>query len=80
MLDGAAITVVNSGEFNGAEVGELEIEGDVTVNMTGGTKGVGLFVVDLYDDFSVYGACKPEMRFENGKGSVAFLGDRPASK
>ncbi len=79
MFDGAAITVTNSGEFHGAEVGELAIDGDVTLNMTGGAKGVGLFVVDLYDDFSVYGACKPEMRFENGKGSVTFLGDRPAS-
>lgn len=72
LKDGSSLTVLNRGEYHGAEISELSIEGVVTIEATGGAKGVGLFLFKLNENYSCLGFCEPEARFEVGKGSLAF--------
>lgn len=75
MRDGASLYVENLGEYHGAEVSTLRIEGIVTIMAKGGDKGVGLFLFTLRNDYKLLGYCEPEARFESGKGSLSFVSD-----
>lgn len=72
MYDGSTVKVTNKGEYHGAEISDIYIEGTVTVEAAGGPKGVGLFLFELNSDYCVIGSCEPEIRFETGDGSIAF--------
>lgn len=72
MYDGAAIRVTNKGDYHGAEISDIFIDGTVSIEAKGGPKGVGLFMFELNDDYCVVGSCEPEMRFETGDGSLGF--------
>ncbi len=72
MRDGAKLIANNEGEYHGAEVFQIAIEGTVTIEARGGSKGVGLFLFALEQTDNVIGFCEPELRFEVGEGSLAF--------
>ncbi|MDR0840217.1 MAG: hypothetical protein LBN26_02365 [Christensenellaceae bacterium] len=78
MKEGSACTVENKGEYHGAELGALSVEGTVTIQAKGGAKGAGLFLFEQLEDITVLGACTPKPRFESGKGSIAFAGSKGA--
>lgn len=73
MLDGSKLIVKNNGEYHGAEISELYVEGVVTIEAQGGDKGVGLFLFRVDETINVVGFCEPELRFEIGDGSVSFF-------
>ncbi len=75
MRDGSKLIVSNSGDYHGAEVNELEIEGLVTIEATGGSKGVGLFLFDLEQTYYLLGFCEPAARNEVGNGALNFVSD-----
>lgn len=77
MHDSSYLSVINTGEYHGAEIGTLEISGAVTIQAYGGEKGVGIFLVDLYDEIYVLGECSPAPRHENGRGSLNFVDQLP---
>ena len=72
MEQGASFQSTNTGDHNAAKVGMLEIDPAATVALKGGDSGVGLFVVEQFDDITIHGSCTPEVRVEVGKGQVAF--------
>lgn len=72
MLDGSKLIVKNSGEYHGAEISELYVEGVVTIEAQGGSKGVGLFLFRVDDAVNVVGSCTPALRFEVGNGVISF--------
>lgn len=73
MENGAVIEVVNLGEYHGAELDGVAVEGVVTICADGGSRGVGLFLFDLHEDMVVMGHCEPALRFESGNGSIQFV-------
>ena len=73
MEDGAELTVKNLGEYHGAEIDGIQIDGKATIYAEGGTKGAGLFLFGLDSDLTVAGYCDPEPRFESGNGSLRFV-------
>jgi hypothetical protein len=73
MLDGSKLIVKNNGEYHGAEISELYVEGVVSIEAQGGDKGVGLFLFRVDEAINVVGFCEPELRFEIGNGSVSFF-------
>lgn len=74
MLDGSKLIVKNNGDYHGAEISEISVAGIVTIEATGGSKGVGLFLFALDESINVVGTCYPELRFEVGDGSLGFYG------
>lgn len=72
MLDGSKLIVKNNGEYHGAEISDIDVEGVVTIIAQGGDKGVGMFLFRVDDEISVIGECTPELRFEAGNGSITF--------
>lgn len=74
MREGSVLTVTNTGEYHGAEIGRLVPLGNVTVYATGGAKGVGLFLLELDEELSLKGYCEPAARSESGDGSIEFIG------
>lgn len=79
MLDGSRLSVANTGDYHGAEITELSIEGTVSIYAHGGTKGVGLFLMELYDELTVIGECDPPARSESGRGKIKFVKNAPES-
>lgn len=75
LKDGSKLTVTNSGFYHGAETDSFSVEGAVTIEAKGGSKGTGLFIYSLNEDVRILGSCSPEARFENGNGSIAFVKD-----
>ncbi len=75
MKEGSRLIVTNAGDYHGAEVGGLAIDGMVTVEATGGSKGVGVFLFDLEETYYLFGFCAPEARHEVGDGSLIFIDD-----
>ncbi|MDO5110761.1 MAG: hypothetical protein Q4E65_00485 [Clostridia bacterium] len=73
MQNGAQLVVVNEGDYHGAEINGLMVEGAVTIDADGGARGVGLFLFDLHDDIVVMGHCEAAARFESGNGSLTFV-------
>ncbi len=73
MRDGSTFIVTNQGEYHGAELNDVEIYGTVTIQATGGDKGVGLFAFSAADDYYAVGYCTPEMVIETGNGSITFV-------
>ena len=73
LKDGCLFSAVNHGLYHGAETDTLAVEGAVTIEAAGGSKGTGLFIYTLNEDVRFLGSCEPEARFENGKGSIAFV-------
>ncbi len=72
MREGAKLIANNGGEYHGAEISALSIEGTVNIEARGGAKGVGLFLFSLEEDYAVVGFCEPAPRFEVGRGSLLF--------
>lgn len=72
MKNGSLLEVQNIGEYNGAELGSMVVEGAVTIRAQGGEKGRGIFLSELYDDVSVSGFCDPAVRNETGDGKLLF--------
>lgn len=73
MHDGSTFIVTNQGEYHGAELNDVELYGTVTIQATGGDKGVGLFAFSAADDYYAVGCCTPEMVIETGNGSITFV-------
>ncbi len=71
--DGAALIVENSGEFHGAEITSLAVNGAVTIEAKGGKNSSGLFLFEQLQNIAVIGSCEPKARFESGKGSITFV-------
>ena len=72
MYDGSKLIVKNNGEYHGAEVSEIIVEGTVGIEAQGGSKGVGLFMFRIDEAINVVGYCEPELRFEVGNGGISF--------
>lgn len=75
MREGALLRVTNNGEYHGAEIHDLSVEGVATLEAVGGAKGVGVFLFEQEADVYLVGSCTPELRFEVGDGSVTFVAD-----
>ncbi len=73
MEDGAALEVENLGDYHGAEVQGLQVEGKATIKAKGGSHGTGMFLFGLNDEITVAGYCEPELRFESGRGALHFV-------
>ncbi|MDL2258497.1 hypothetical protein LJC42_05025 [Eubacteriales bacterium OttesenSCG-928-K08] len=71
--EGSILRSINSGDHNAALVGSLAAQPSATLELTGGLNGIGLFVVEQYEDVTVLGFCLPDVRISNGDGSVTFL-------
>lgn len=72
LLAGSQFTAKNTGEHNAARIGTLEAAPDATLQLTGGINGIGLFVVEQYEDVTLHGFSTPEVRVEIGKGEITF--------
>ncbi len=70
--NGSVFIVKNEGSYHGAQADYIEINGDVTIKAKGGSKGAGMFLFQLEQDYTVKGYCKSELRKENGHGSIEF--------
>ena len=75
MQNGSLLRVTNNGEYHGAEIRDLSVEGLATLEAAGGEKGVGVFLFEQEKDIYLVGSCTPELRFEVGDGSVTFVAD-----
>lgn len=73
LYDGSKLIVTNNGEYHGAEISEIYVEGVVSIEAKGGKKGVGLFLFALREHINAVGFCEPELRFEVGGGSISFF-------
>lgn len=73
MENGSELSVENEGDYHGAELGGVEINGAVTIKADGGRRGAGLFIFNLTQEYSAAGHCEPELRLESGKGSLHFF-------
>jgi len=73
MEDGASLTVKNLGDYHGAEIDGIQIDGRVRIEADGGEKGVGIFLFELNDSFTAAGHCEPPLRFESGQGALEFV-------
>ncbi len=73
MQDGARLEVTNLGDYHGAEVDGIMVDGAVTIDAEGGSKGTGMFLFGINDDITVAGRCDPPARFESGTGSLEFV-------
>ena len=73
MEDGASLIVENMGQYHGAEINDLAVEGAVTIQAKGGENSSGLFLFEQLTDITVAGYCEPGPRFESGKGSIEFV-------
>lgn len=73
MEDGSTLIAENRGDFHGAEITALEINGAVTIEAKGGKNSSGLFLFEQLNDITVIGSCEPKPRFESGKGSITFV-------
>lgn len=73
--EGAMLSVTNAGEYHGAEIHDLSVEGVATIEAVGGDKGVGMFLFEQEADVYLVGSCTPELRFEVGDGSITFVAD-----
>lgn len=73
LREGALLRVTNNGEYHGAEIHDLSVEGVASVEATGGSKGVGIFLFEQEEDVYLVGSCTPELRFEVGNGNVTFV-------
>lgn len=73
--EGAKLSVTNSGEYHGAEIHDLSVEGVAQIEAVGGEKGVGMFLFEQEADVYLIGSCTPDLRFEVGDGSLTFVAD-----
>lgn len=73
LKNGAELDVDNMGNYHGAEIGYIAVEGVVTIKAHGGSQGVGLFLFSLNNKIYALGECLPDLRFEVGKGEIVFL-------
>lgn len=71
--DGAKLVAENRGQYHGAEITDLAVEGAVTIEAKGGETSSGLFLFEQLEDITVIGSCSPKPRFESGKGSITFV-------
>ncbi len=72
LMEDSVLETTNTGEHNGARIGALSADQSATLHVKGGVNGVGLFVVELYDDVTLKGASVPELKIETGKGKLTF--------
>ena len=73
MEEGSALIVENRGEYHGAEITALAVNGAVTIEAKGGKNSSGLFLFEQLQNIAVIGSCEPKARFESGKGSITFV-------
>ncbi len=78
MKPGSSFTAENGGDYHGAELERVCIEGMVTVRAAGGSKGMGMFIFTQNEDICVVGECTPEPQYESGLGSITFVSDAAA--
>lgn len=65
---------VNKGEHNAAKIGTLKVyESGASLELTGGTNGISLFIVEQHEDIEVKGFATKEIRVEVGTGSINFI-------
>lgn len=72
LFEGSQFTAKNTGEHNAARIGTLEAAPSAILKLTGGINGIGLFVVEQYEDVTLHGFSTPEVRVEIGKGEISF--------
>ncbi len=70
--ENAQLIVKNLGDHNAAMVGTLQADPSATLDAEGGANGLGLFIVELYQDVTLHGRSTPGARVEAGKGTVVF--------
>ncbi|MEG1547944.1 MAG: hypothetical protein RR527_04315 [Clostridia bacterium] len=75
MKAGSVFDVENTGDYHGAEIDSISVEGPVNIYAKGGSKGIGVFIFTHTDDICVIGECTPGPQFENGRGSITFVKD-----
>ena len=71
--DGSTLIAENRGEYHGAEITALAVNGAVTIEAKGGKTFSGLFLFEQLQNIAVIGSCEPKARFESGKGSILFV-------
>ena len=59
MRNGATLHVTNNGEYHGAEIHDLSVEGVAALEAVGGGKGVGVFLFEQEEDVYFVGSCTP---------------------
>ncbi|NCB29794.1 MAG: hypothetical protein EOM66_00120 [Clostridia bacterium] len=73
LKDGSKLIAENLGEYHGAELMDLDVDGAVTIQAKGGENAAGLFLFEQRENIAVIGSCNPKPRFESGKGSITFV-------
>ena len=73
LQSGSLFFAQNNGEYHGAEIDMLSVNGVVTIQCKGGSKGMGMFVFTQNEDVCVIGSCSPGAQYENGDGSITFV-------
>lgn len=73
--NGSEFAAKNEGSYHGVQADYIEINGAVTIKADGGSKGAGMFLFQLEEDYTVKGHCKSALRKENGHGSIEFDGE-----
>ena len=73
MKSASELNATNTGSYHGAEIGKIQVEGVVTIHAKGGSKGVGLFVMEQQEQIKVQGSCDPAQRFDSGDGGIEFV-------
>lgn len=67
------LIAVNKGEHNAAKIGTLIVyESSASLELTGGTNGISLFIVEQHEDIEVKGFVTKEVRVEVGAGNINF--------
>lgn len=72
-LEARSIFEVENPAYHGAELGSVDVDPTATIRATGGSFGVGLFLLSLQEDYTAYGFCEPAERHDTGKGSITFI-------
>ncbi len=72
LMEDTVLTANNTGEHNGVRVGSLQAKESATLNAKGGINGVGLFLVELYEDMTLKGMSTPDVKIEAGKGKLTL--------
>ncbi len=72
LMEETVLEAANTGEHNGARIGALQADASATINAKGGVNGVGLFVVELFEDMTLKGFSEPDLKIEVGKGKLTF--------
>lgn len=72
LMENAVLRSQNTGDHNAARIGTLHADPTATLEAQGGKNGIGLFVVEQYEDVTLRGYCTPAAHQERGDGAILF--------